>query len=122
MLCYTIKNQGFQVGCLGLAGWIGTLGIALPALAQTFIEPDGTLGIEETSDVNPASFDQDIDLITGGAIRGQNLFHSFEEFSIGDGNGAYFITELEAISNIFARVTGGILLIFWVCWGPANSI
>jgi filamentous hemagglutinin family protein len=107
MLCHTKKNQGFQVGFLGLAGWIGTLGIALPALAQTFIEPDGTLGIEETSDVNPASFDQDINLITGGAIRGQNLFHSFEEFSIGDGNGAYFITELEAISNIFARVTGG---------------
>ncbi|WP_410503811.1 hypothetical protein [Leptolyngbya sp. 7M] len=30
------------------------------------------------------------DLIEGGAARGQNLFHSFQEFSIQEGDAAYF--------------------------------
>ncbi len=45
------------------------------------------------------------DRIDGGAIRGSNLFHSFQEFNIGEGRGAYF-TNPTAIENIFSRVTG----------------
>jgi filamentous hemagglutinin family protein len=45
------------------------------------------------------------DRIDGGAIRGSNLFHSFQEFNIDNGRGAYFANP-ENISNILSRVTG----------------
>jgi filamentous hemagglutinin family protein len=65
--------------------------------------PDDTLG-EERSRVR--ELDGTIDLIEGGATRGRNLFHSFQEFNIDAGRGAYFIHQL-GIDNIFSRVTGG---------------
>lgn len=74
-----------------------------PAFAQSRIVPDTTLGTENsilTSD--PSGL---IDIITGGAIRGQNLFHSFQEFNVGHGTGTYFVPNNNAIQNIFARVT-----------------
>lgn len=46
------------------------------------------------------------DRIDGGATRGVNLFHSFEQFSIEAGREAYF-SNPEGIANIFSRVTGG---------------
>ena len=81
--------------------WRGDL-----AVTQAQIEPDNTLG-NENSQVIP---DQNInglpaDLIEGGATRGQNLFHSFSQFNIESGQGAYFANP-EGIANIFSRVTG----------------
>ncbi|NJO64463.1 MAG: filamentous hemagglutinin N-terminal domain-containing protein [Richelia sp. RM2_1_2] len=38
--------------------------------------------------------------------RGQNLFHSFREFNIGENRGAYFFVFDPSIQNILARVTG----------------
>ena len=70
------------------------------AIAQVI--PDNTLG-NESSVVNPR--DETSDRIDGGAIRGQNLFHSFQEFNVDAGKGVYF-NNPEAINNIFSRVTG----------------
>jgi filamentous hemagglutinin family protein len=45
------------------------------------------------------------DRIDGGARRGANLFHSFREFNIEQGRGAYF-TNPPLVKNIISRVTG----------------
>lgn len=73
-------------------------------LAQ--IKPDTTLG-NEASLVKPKV---DIkgaigDLIDGGAVRGANLFHSFREFSIVDGQRVYF-SNPTGVENILTRVAG----------------
>jgi len=44
--------------------------------------------------------------ITGGAIRGNNLFHSFDLFSVPSSGSATF-NGPSAIANILSRVTGG---------------
>jgi filamentous hemagglutinin family protein len=74
-------------------------------LAQ--IVPDNTLGAEG-SIVTPDMNIQGIqgDRIDGGATRGANLFHSFQEFNVGEGRGAYFANPT-GIENILTRVTGG---------------
>lgn len=43
--------------------------------------------------------------ISGGASRGQNQFHSFQDFDIATGQAAYFIGA-DGLERIFARVTG----------------
>jgi filamentous hemagglutinin family protein len=66
------------------------------------IIPDATLG-SESSIVTPVT--PRIDLIQGGATRGVNLFHSFEEFNIGERRAAFFANPA-GVQNIFSRVTG----------------
>ncbi|NEQ65472.1 MAG: filamentous hemagglutinin N-terminal domain-containing protein [Symploca sp. SIO2D2] len=75
------------------------------ALAQSNIVPDNTLGAGENSIVIPNVNGLPVEVITGGAQRGQNLFHSFLEFNIDVGRGAYFFSGDAAIQNILARVT-----------------
>lgn len=67
------------------------------------VVPDNTLGTENTT---IRSIDDLRDAVEGGAIRGDNLFHSFEQFAIQEGFGVEFANP-EGISNIFSRVTGG---------------
>jgi filamentous hemagglutinin family protein len=78
-----------------------TLGYSLsannPAFAQ--VTSDGTVNTEVNDDGKTAE-------ITGGETRGDNLFHSFEDFSVKTGNEAFF-NNADSISNIFSRVTGG---------------
>ncbi|MDZ8263506.1 filamentous hemagglutinin N-terminal domain-containing protein [Nostoc sp. ChiQUE01b] len=68
--------------------------------------PDNTLGAE-SSLVTPFTPDSPVDVIDGGAQRGANLFHSFREFNVAEGRGAYFYSRSANIQNILARVTGG---------------
>ncbi|MGM3305135.1 two-partner secretion domain-containing protein [Anabaena sp. WFMT] len=80
------------------------LGFGNSAIAQ--IAPDNTLGVE-SSVVTPNIDIKGLasDRIDGGAIRGSGLFHSFQEFNVGAGRGAYF-SNPAGIDNIFGRVTG----------------
>lgn len=75
------------------------IGELLPISAQ--ILPDNTLGKQRSRITTKNQLQE----ITGGARRGNNLFHSFQEFSIPQGKGAYFIPQGK-IANIFTRVTG----------------
>jgi filamentous hemagglutinin family protein len=94
----------------GLASFLscGTVSIlTVKTLAQqSNIVPDNTLG-SESSQVLGNFQGQSIEIITGGATRGINLFHSFKEFNISADRAAYFFNSNAAIENILARVTGG---------------
>jgi filamentous hemagglutinin family protein len=70
-----------------------------PISAQ--LVPDQTLGIEN-SIVTPSGVKT---LIEKGAIRGNNLFHSFTEFNVNNNQQVYFYNPA-GITNILTRVTG----------------
>ena len=67
------------------------------AFAQVI--PDGTLPTIVTSSGNTFT-------IEGGARSGNNLFHSFGQFSVPTGGAAIFNNAVD-VQNIFSRVTGG---------------
>ncbi|NES86328.1 MAG: filamentous hemagglutinin N-terminal domain-containing protein, partial [Moorea sp. SIO2B7] len=69
------------------------------ALAQLI--PDQTLG-DSQSIVTPQGLR---DLIEGGARRDTNLFHSFLEFNVNEGQQVYFHNP-DGVINILTRVTG----------------
>ncbi|MFB2897433.1 filamentous hemagglutinin N-terminal domain-containing protein [Aerosakkonemataceae cyanobacterium BLCC-F50] len=74
------------------------------SFAQSIV--DTSLGAESsviTPNVNVSGVSAD--RIDGGVIRGANLFHSFREFNVGNGQRVYF-TNPAGIENIFTRVTG----------------
>ena len=76
--------------------------------ANAQITPDATLPQGERSllDLGSGQVNGEIvDLIKGGAIRDINLFHSFLEFNVGDGQRVYFANPA-GIENILSRVTG----------------
>ncbi|MDZ7961400.1 MAG: filamentous hemagglutinin N-terminal domain-containing protein [Aulosira sp. DedQUE10] len=81
-----------------------TLGLTTAVLAQ--ITPDNSLG-SERSVVTPNVQKQGdvIERIDGGAIRGSNLFHSFQDFNVGNQQRVYFVNP-SGIENILGRVTG----------------
>ncbi|MFV2057816.1 MAG: filamentous hemagglutinin N-terminal domain-containing protein, partial [Thiohalomonadales bacterium] len=80
--------------------------------AQTHIVFDGSTGTDKTmvNDIADGIADNVfvIDSADGSGQRGANLFHSFDEFSIANGDTAQF-TDLSNsnFSNVILRVTGG---------------
>ena len=92
--------------------WLALLGITSlqglsinPSLAQSNIIPDNSLGAE-SSQVIENFQGLPVEVILGGAERGINLFHSFREFNVSEGRGAYFSSPNAEIQNILTRVTG----------------
>ncbi|MDZ8034786.1 filamentous hemagglutinin N-terminal domain-containing protein, partial [Nostoc sp. DedSLP04] len=105
----TCKNRNWHSDLLEAISIIGVLAHGIfscenHALAQ--MTPDGTLGNNSskvTPNVNIKG--STADRIDGGAIRGTNLFHSFQEFNVGELQRVYFANPT-GISNILTRVTG----------------
>jgi filamentous hemagglutinin family protein len=76
-----------------------TAGMALPAMSQV-ISDNTTNTIVKTDNNNFT--------IINGIEKGNNLFHSFSNFSVNTGSSATFdLVETPNITNIFSRVTGG---------------
>ncbi|MBE9200503.1 MULTISPECIES: S-layer family protein [unclassified Nodularia (in: cyanobacteria)] len=85
--------------CWGVACGILVGGILLPAMAQ--VTSDATTNTIVNSNGN--NFD-----ILNGINQGNNLFHSFSNFSIPTGGSATFdLTNTPNATTIFSRVTGG---------------
>jgi filamentous hemagglutinin family protein len=96
--------------------WYWQLLVFLPVITSNYwtegfvlaqIVPDSSLG-NEASKITPNATvkNNPAALIEGGALRGGNLFHSFSEFNIGEGQRVYFASP-QGIANIFSRITGG---------------
>jgi filamentous hemagglutinin family protein len=84
------------------------------------VTSDNTLGVEQSVIRSSPTFSLEIE---GGSIRGSNLFHSFRDFNIPEGQSLYFQNPI-GIRNIIGRVTGGnpsnILGTIGVSGGTAN--
>ena len=80
----------------GVLCWTGSTGCS-GVNAQ--VSADNTMSTEVNTSNNVFE-------ISGGTTKGDNLFHSFEEFSLPSGNTARFNNSVN-IGNIIGRVTGG---------------
>jgi filamentous hemagglutinin family protein len=97
--------------CFCCAGIVHILLFSSRTIAQSIspsnIVPDSTLGAESSRLTPNAIINNSLaDKIDGGAIRGGNLFHSFSEFNLNEGQRVYFANP-SGIENILTRVTGG---------------
>ncbi|MBD2182878.1 filamentous hemagglutinin N-terminal domain-containing protein [Planktothrix sp. FACHB-1355] len=80
--------------------WLGAIGVIFTAPVAAQIAADGSIS---TSVISADGLNFTID---NGAVEGNNLFHSFREFSIPT-NGSAFFNNAANIQNIFSRITGG---------------
>lgn len=84
----------------------GFLGMLHVSAARAQVIADTSLDGESSRVVQDAMVrGQLADLIEGGATRGSNLFHSFAEFNVGEGQRVYFANPT-GIETIFSRITG----------------
>ncbi|MEH1898636.1 MAG: S-layer family protein [Nostoc sp.] len=93
--------------CSSLVNRILTIGMMLPLGAillgnkstNAQVTPDSTLNTSVSQNGNNFT-------ITNGNRVGNNLFHSFSQFSVPN-NGSAFFNNAADVQNIFSRVTGG---------------
>lgn len=78
------------------------LTVTSPSQAQSLLVPDESLPVNSSviSESNTST-------IIEGTRAGQNLFHSFESFNVGEGKIVIFNSPSADIQHIFARITGG---------------
>ena len=92
--------------CMGLV--LSFIALSSPTQADTAITETTGAGNLGTQVLPPSG---NVYGITGGKPVGNNLYHSFGQFSVGTGDIALFQTPTllpnTALSNILARVTGG---------------
>ncbi|ELS00668.1 filamentous hemagglutinin family N-terminal domain [Xenococcus sp. PCC 7305] len=80
------------------------MGYGMPSFAQ--ITPDSSLGTEGSIVTPNVPLENDTtNRIDGGAIRDDNIFHSFQEFNVNQGQQVHFANPI-GIENIIGRVTG----------------
>ena len=101
MNLYFWKSQLFCLSGISCA-----LFCNLQSITIAQIIPDNTLNNESSILTPNVEIENNIaDLIEGGAIRDTNLFHSFFEFNISDGQRVFFANP-DSVVNIFSRITG----------------
>lgn len=91
--------MNYSQAWIGLLIILGYFSCPRPVLAQ--IIPDRSLPNQSLVNTQGA-----VREITGGTTAGNNLFHSFEQFNVREGETAYFNHPI-TVENIIARVTGG---------------
>ena len=106
--CYlSYKQQGKLLSILAMSGiltlWLPSFRVKNSQLLAQ-ITPDTSLNSENSVVVPGTEKNMPADIIQGGAERGTNLFHSFSEFNVNQGQQVYF--EDRGFQNIFSRVTG----------------
>ncbi|BAZ08269.1 filamentous hemagglutinin-like protein [Calothrix sp. NIES-4071] len=85
--------------CLGWVGGILVSGMVLPVMAQ--VTSDGTTNTVVNQSGNDFT-------VLNGVDKGNNLFHSFSNFSIPtNGSATFDLVSTPNITTIFSRVTGG---------------
>ena len=94
----------FYLSCLSVAGLTF---IPQTAIAQTY-QPTNRIPVADNSQIGTQVLETTNKnfTITGGLNRGQNLFHSFTDFSVPTGGAATFDNSLGK-QSIITRVTGG---------------
>ncbi|BAY65470.1 filamentous hemagglutinin family outer membrane protein [Calothrix brevissima NIES-22] len=96
---YFAISQIIHIFTVLLATKLLTFGLVLPAIAQ--ITSDGTTNTIVNHNNNNFQ-------IINGTEKGNNLFHSFSNFSVPTNSTATFdLTQTPNITTIFSRVTGG---------------
>jgi len=95
-------DSGKLIRRRGLVFFLCVCGLLLkPPSASSGVSTDGTLG--PAINLTGPAYEIPHDL---GALSGKNLFHSFEKFSIANGESAIFTGPAD-IANVISRVTGG---------------
>lgn len=95
------RHLGWGIAALGLG--LMQIGLQGVRAVQAQILPNDPLN-PEAAQVNAIAPGQT--LIGGGALRGANLFHSFQDFNVGTGEVVLFANP-GGIARIFSKVTGG---------------
>ncbi len=106
LIKYSLYKR-LQLGLAGITSCISVFLITNQTLAQqSNITPDNMGAESSRLNRNVIINGINADTIDGGARRDINLFHSFSEFNINNGQAVYFVNP-DGVENILTRVTGG---------------